>query len=327
MTPLEPQEIPLGEALALGPSMHARSEASGEIALAASVVRGPAVVLGAGQRAGRVLRLDACATTGTAVYRRLTSGTAAYVGERAILWTLALPHVAALVPDATPRTLLNRNVRGFLEGLRRAGGALAHYFGREWISVDRRPAVVLGFEVSAGGAVLLEAIAGWDASLALPEALATAAERAVDRWLGKAPAALGEVMRGDALAIAGAVMHAVARRSAAPIAGPPPGPVAPLPELSSAGAPEGGSPPEPAAEGSPMPPGFVVGPGMPVPIGWIDTGRHPSTAAAWLGGDALVPAHVYRSIARGDRVSGEIAMEGASLADLHEAARLVRSSG
>jgi hypothetical protein len=315
--------VTLGEALALAPVMHARSEASREVCLAASVVCGPAVVLGAGQRAGRVLQLDACAAAGTVVYRRLTSGTAAYVGARAIVWTLALPHVAALVPDATPRTLLNRNVRAFLDGLRRAGGGLAHYLGREWISVGRRPAALLGFEVSAAhdggsapkppsGAVIIEVIAGVDAPLALPEALATAEERAIDRWLGKTPAALGEVMAGDALTIAGDVMKTVARRAATPIDGPPSGPVTSLPPLTS--------------ESSPMPPGFVAGPGIPVPIGWIDTGIHPTTREAWLGGDALVPAYVYRGVARGDLKPGEVPMEGASLADLHEAVRAVRAT-
>jgi hypothetical protein len=307
--PLEPREVTLGEALALGPVMHARSEVS----LAASVVRGPAVVLGAGQRAGRVLQLDACAAAGTAVYRRATSGTAAYVGDRAVLWTLALPHVAALASDATPRTLLNRNVRGFLDGLRRAGGALAHYFGREWISVERRPAALLGFEVSLEGAVLIEVIAGMDASVALPEALVTGEERAVDRWLGKTAAALGEVTADDALTIAGEVMKAVALRSATPIAGPPPGPVTPLPSLSGAG--------------SPMPPGFVAGPGMHVPIGWLDTGIHRATGEVWLGGDALAATYVYRGVARGDLRPGEVAMTGASLGDLHEAVRLARATG
>src|SRR5262249_23161412 len=149
---IAPREASPGEALALGAALLARVGSEGVPYLTASIVRGPAVLLGAGQRAGRVLRLDACAAAGTAVVRRVTSGTAAFVGDRAIVWTLALPHVASLVPDATPRTLLNRNVRGFLEGFRRAGAA-AHYFGREWVSVRHRPAALLGFEASPDGAV------------------------------------------------------------------------------------------------------------------------------------------------------------------------------
>ena len=107
----DPSPRPLAEALALATALLERA-AGGEAQIAASLLDGPAVVLGALQRAGRVVDVAACATAGTPVLRRCTTGTAAYIGGRAILWTLALPHVAALHPDATPRTLLNRNVRG-----------------------------------------------------------------------------------------------------------------------------------------------------------------------------------------------------------------------
>ncbi len=307
---LEPRELPLGEALGLGPAMLAGAEASGAIGVAASVVRGPAVVLGAGQRAGRVLRLDACAAAGVSVYRRATAGTAAHVGDEGIVWTLALPHVAALFPDATARTLLNRNVRVVLAGLRRVGG-LAHYFGREWVSVRHRPAALLGFEVSPGGAVLIEVIASMDSPLAIPEALATGVERAVDRWLDKAPAGLGEVLGGDAFAIARAVMETVAQQAATPIEAAPPVASSTLGQVTDAR--------------SPMPAGFVDGPGTAVPIGWIDTGIDPATGAIWLGGDVLVPAHVRLGIASGEQPAGEVPIEGASLADLHEAARRARA--
>src|SRR5262245_57017857 len=103
---------PLAEALALGPLLLAPAEADHLPWIAASLIPGPAVLLGAAQRAGRVVRLAACAAAGTPVLRRATAGTAVHISGRATLWTLALPHVAALVPDATARTLLNRNVRG-----------------------------------------------------------------------------------------------------------------------------------------------------------------------------------------------------------------------
>jgi len=260
----EPAERPLGEALALGDALLQRSAADGASYLAASIVRGPAVALGAAQIAGRVLDLDACRAQGVAVHRRVTAGTAAYVGEQAILWTLALPHVAALFPDATPRTLLNRNVRGFLEGLTRAAG-LAHYFGREWISVRRRPAALLGFE-RRGAAVLVELLAGVDAPVAIPAALVTDQERAVDRWLGKAPAALGEMTERDASTIAREVMRAVALRAHLAIA--------PAPSLVIAARPEVSGPDDP------LPPGFVRGPALRVPIGWIDTGVDPACEVA-----------------------------------------------
>ena len=311
MRTLAPRRISPGEALALGPALLARAEEAGVPYLAAGVVHGPAVLLGAGQRAGRVVRLDACAAGGVAVLRRATAGTAAYVGARAIVWTLALPHVASLVPDATARTILNRNVRGFLDGLRRAG-AVAHYFGREWISVRHRPAALLGFEVSPGGAVLIEVIAGVDAPVALPEAIATEDERAVDRWTGKTPAALGEMVTGDPQELAAAVMVAVAQRDRGPVEEVAPIEVIPQPEVTR--------------EDDPMPAGFVAGAGTRVPIGWIDVGADPTSRRVWLGGDVLIPSHVLAALAVGEVNPAGVPVEGATLADLREAVRRARAT-
>jgi hypothetical protein len=294
-------ERPLREALGLGPALLARAEHDRAPWMAASVVRGPVVVLGAAQRAGRVVRLDACAAAGVAVTRRATTGTAVYLGARGLVWTLALPHVAALAPDATMRTLLNRNVRGFLDGLRKAG-AVAHYFGREWISVRKRPAAVMGFEVTPGGAVLLEVFAGVEAPVALPADLATEEERAVDRWVGKEPAALGEVVGGEAAEIARVVMRAVASRAGTPIE-----------EVATI---EAGAMEPVTRDGDPMPEGFAAGPGMRVPIGWIDAGAERASGRVWLGGDVLVPAHVLRAIAEGVAPIGDVPVEGATMEDL-----------
>jgi hypothetical protein len=274
------------------------------------VVRGPAVILGAAQRAGRVIRLPACAARGVAVLRRATAGTAAWVEGRALIWTLALPHVAALVPDATPRTLLNRNVRGFLRGLGRAV-APAQYFGREWIAVLHRPAALLGVEATAHGEVLVEVIAGVDAPIALPGEIAAEDERAVDRWLGKTPVALGDLMKGDPAWVAAEVTTAVTERAGLS--------VEPMGEVEAAALPAVGS------EDDPMPAGFVTGPGARVPIGWIDTGVDPATGRVWLGGDALVPAHVREAIAKGDEaVPADAPLEGTQLADLREAVQRAR---
>jgi hypothetical protein len=305
---------PLAGALGLGPALLARAEAEGAPWMAASVARGPAVVLGASQRAGRVVRLDACAAAKTAVLRRATSGTAVYAGDRAIVWTLALPHVAALVADATARTLLNRNVRGFLKGLSRAG-AIAHYFGREWISVRQRPAVVMGFEATASGAVLIEVIAGFDMSAALPEALATEEEKAIDRWLGKAPAALGELISEEPLVIAREVMRTVALRAGA--------------KVEEVGAIEAGVAEEVTSAEDPLPAGFAPGPLRRVPIGWIDTAIDPATGRVWLGGDVLAPRWVLATIAAGEAQIGEAPLDGAAIGDLvaaAEEARAARSS-
>jgi hypothetical protein len=302
---VEVRETSPAEALALGPALLSRAAVERVPWMAATVVRGPAVLLGAGQRAGRVVRLDACAAASTPVLRRCTAGTAAYVGGEAIVWTLALPHVAALVPDTTPRTLLNRNVRGFLEGFRRAG-AMAHYFGREWISVRHRPAALLGFEVTPEGAVLIEVIAGMGAPVAIPEALAAPEERELDRWLGKAPAGLGELMKGEAREIAAAVTKAVTLRAAVAVDSVSAVEVVPVAPVTG--------------EDDPMPAGVEVRPGRRVPIGWIDVGIAPATGEAWVGGDVLVPGYVRAAVARDEEV-GEVAVDGATVADLRDTVR------
>jgi hypothetical protein len=296
--------LSVGEALALGPALVERAATDRVAIVSASVVSGPALVLGAMQRAGRVVRLEVCREAGVTVLRRATTGTAAYVGGSAILWTLALPHVASLAPDATPRTLLNRNVRGFLKGLAQVG-ALAHYFGREWIAVQRRPAAILGFDVTRDGAVLLEVLAGVDGSLAVPESLATDDERAVDRFRGAEPIPLGEVVRTDPHDVARSVMDAVASRDLSKA------------EAFTFAGHERAAPVTRVDD--PMPEGFTPRQGLRVPIGWIDTGYDEASRRVWVGGDVLAPVHVFAAIADGQEPEGDGPIEGATLDDLRAA--------
>lgn len=285
MRAVGPERRSIERAFGLGPALLERAATERRPWIAGSVIEGPAVALGALQRAGRVVDLDAARAAGVRVLRRTTSGTAVYIGRVAILWTLALPHVAALVPDASPSTLLNRNVRGFLQGLSRQG-AIANYFGREWIAVKHRPAALLGFEATPEGAVLIEVIAGIDAPIALPAAFATETERAVDRWLGKDPASLEEVMVGAIApeALAGAVIEAVAARA--------------LLKLAAMAVPEGaGEALEVTGPEDPLPPGFQVGPMVRVPIGWLETAIEPGSGRVWLGGDVLAPGFAAQAIA------------------------------
>jgi hypothetical protein len=271
--------------------------------ITASVVSGPAVVLGAAQRAGRVVDLQACAAAGVSLLRRSTAGTAVYIGRRAIVWTLALPHVASIVEDATPRTLLNRNVRGFLKGLSRRG-VLAHYFGREWVSANRRPVAVLGFEATPSGATVIEYIAGVDAPPSLPPSLCTEEERSIDRWLGKVPVSLGEIFDDEPLAIAQRVMDAMTKQATSCVDAP---------------AVEANSAKQITRDDDPIPPGFLPCPARRAPIGWIDTGVMRSTGRRWIGGDVIVPAYVLRAISEGITDVGNTPIEGASMNDLVEA--------
>jgi hypothetical protein len=286
---------PLGAALALGPALLARAEADGIPWITASVVSGPAIVLGAVQRAGRVVELGACAAASTPVLRRATTGTAAYLHSEALIWTLALPHLGALLGDTRPETLLNRNVRPFLKGFARAGAA-AHYFGREWIAVHHRPCALLGFDVAPSGAVLIEVIAGYDASIAIPELLAALEERLVDRWRGKAPASLLTDHPGAAppLEYAGAVIVGVAERAAQPLD------FVDLPDLGGADLPNiGADPLRVIGPNDPVAPGLLIPAPIRCPIGWLDVAFAPGeVGAAWVGGDLLAPRHALQAVAR-----------------------------
>jgi hypothetical protein len=281
----------------------------GEALIAASLVEGPAVVLGALQRAGRVVDVAACATAGTPVLRRCTTGTAAYIGQRAILWTLALPHVASLHPDATARTLLNRNVRGFLQGLSR-GGAPARYFGREWIAIHHRPAALLGFEALPDGRIVIEVFAGLDAPIALPAELCAEEERAVDRWRGKEPTTLGP---RDPGALALQVIEAVAARAGARLDRDDP----PADLMAEA---------EVTDPRDPVPPGLAIAEPRRAPIGWIDAAVDVTSRRLWIGGDALVASFAVGALtgalARGEAPApGDAPIDGASWSDLADAGR------
>ncbi|MBI5512482.1 MAG: hypothetical protein HY909_01865 [Deltaproteobacteria bacterium] len=296
---LAPRARSLGDAIALGPWALARAQETRAPCLASSVVRGPAAVLGALQRAPRVLAPARCEAAGVAMYRRETTGTAVYLGGRALVWTLALPAVTALAPDATMATALNRNVRGFLQGLTRVG-ALAHYFGREWVSVGHRPAAVLGLDATPEGAVLLELWAGWDEPVALPDALVTDDERAVDRWRGKTPRALEGACGGRSPeAVGAAVATAVAARAG----------LTPTDEPA----------PERALRAV-QPIDFTkeiggVWRALRVPIGWVEVGATEGGARA-LRGDVLTARWALEALARSGAVAPGAPLEGARWEDL-----------
>lgn len=263
---------------------------------------GPAVVLGARQRAGRVVSLDACADANTPVYRRATTGTAAYVGHRALLWSLALPDVAAIFHDATRATVINRNVRLLLRGLT-AAGALAQYFGREWVAVRHRAAAVLGYDITRDGRTLVEAIIGWDVPIALPWELCTDAERRIERWRGRAPIALTEVLDADAIdGVTRRLLDAVASRAEAVPAHDEAVNAAPAGRVTEAD--------DPAA---PMTRRCEV----EVPVGYVEAAR--VGEGLWLGGDALCAGHALddaaEALCSGRAPPGDDALLGATWAD------------
>lgn len=135
----------------------------------------PARVLGAFQRAN--------ATDGVTTVRRGSGGPSAHVGPGSLWIALALAHPSALVA-CEPSRILNRYVRPLLRALAKAG-ALAHYFGREWISVGHRPVALVTFAHDAASRrTLFEAIVG----VSHPFALA-----ARESFRGKEPGTLAGI--------------------------------------------------------------------------------------------------------------------------------------
>ncbi len=186
------REGSLIEAAALSEALLDRVEAEGGAWAGTILARGPAVMLGRGQRAERVLDRAACDRSSVAVHRRHTTGTHVFIGPSgAAALCVALPSLSALMPDARPSTALNRNVRGWLNALT-AHGALAHYFGREWLSIAKRPGAVLALSERASGAFVIELWIGLEESVEAPSELLTERERGTDRWQSKRPASWAE---------------------------------------------------------------------------------------------------------------------------------------
>lgn len=304
---VHPKDRSVVEALALSRAVLDVAEERRSGVLAASSVRGPAVILGAMQRAGRVVDMDACVKAGVTVCRRWTTGTAAWMGGTGLVLALALPDVAFIEKDATARTLLNRNVRPLLHGFSRAG-AMAHYFGRESISLKRRPAGLLGYDVTRKGGVLIELVVGFDQSIALPTNLTTTDERKVTRFQGKTAASVTDVLPNAHIepfavrVIEGFVEYV----------GTPATPLEmPQDRLDTWTC-------DPVTnELDPCPKGILPRSLESVPIGYIETGsrKGPAGYCEWIGGDVLAPRWLYEDV-MGARGIPNVPIDGAKLDDL-----------
>lgn len=106
--------------------------------------------------------------------RRRTGGRSAALGEGLVAVALSLPHRSWLLSDdvaALPTSkLLNRSVRGMLAGLGSLGVA-AHYFGRDYVSVDSAQAGLAGFEIAPSSAALVECVLAAETHWWLPESI------------------------------------------------------------------------------------------------------------------------------------------------------------
>ncbi len=157
-----------------------------------AVCDAPAVLVGAFQR------VPPPGPEGPA-FRRGSGGPNVRVGPGTVHVALALERPDALEPcDA--RRIVNRAVRPLLKALTKTV-KLAHYFGRDWVSVDHRPAAWVGFaHDSRTGRTL------FDAYVAVSTPFVW---RAGPSLLGKEPATLDELAARaiDPLAVADAIVR------------------------------------------------------------------------------------------------------------------------
>jgi len=115
--------------------------------------------------------------------RRGTGGPDVFVGPGTVHLALALAHPGSLT-ECDEKHIVNRYVRPLLRALT-ATGSPAAFFGRDWISVSKKPAAWVGFGHDAGTRrTLFEAFV----AVAFPFALS---ERASFR--GKAPSTLQSI--------------------------------------------------------------------------------------------------------------------------------------
>jgi len=91
--------------------------------------------------------------------RRLSGGRVVPSGQGFVQFSLIFPHRSALVSDnpynLAPFQVLNRHVRGVLQGLK-AGGIEAFYPGRDLLTVRQQPLGWISFTTEDSGALLCE---------------------------------------------------------------------------------------------------------------------------------------------------------------------------
>lgn len=154
-------------------------------ALYAAELTGSCSILGAHQHAAHALR-----PADGEVLRRATGGAALSGGDGVLYVSLALqdPNALVLCP---PGKLFNRYVRGALAGLRGLGYP-AHYFGRDFVSLDALPVAYVAWAEQPSGLVQLELFIAHHAPFALPASLNAYPEPGEPQFRGRAPTTLAE---------------------------------------------------------------------------------------------------------------------------------------
>lgn len=194
----------LEDALSLGARALSWAEAHAAPALVSATFTAEALVLGKLQREDSLRERSPASFA--RVVRRFSTGTEAQLAGATLYHALALPRVTALYPDASARTLLNRNLRALLRGYAAAGVPL-RYFGTEVLALLGHPVALVGYDQSASGAVLLEVLIGLDNPCVVRSALKRQAPAALTQLMRQAPPAYELLER----AVAGVVARLEAR--------------------------------------------------------------------------------------------------------------------
>lgn len=159
------------------------------VVLYGAELESPALCLGAYQHGGHALARGAL-EGGRMLLRRRTGGVALQLGPGTVYLAIGLLGPSSMMA-CPPGKLLNRNVRGTLTGLRQLK-LPAHYFGRDFVSVERRPASYVAWSEAADGRALVELFVAVTKSVVLPASLDAYPERSEPVFRGKAPITLAE---------------------------------------------------------------------------------------------------------------------------------------
>ncbi len=177
-------------------------------------IEGSAVSLGRFQRLRSALRAEALDAS-VPVLRRLTGGRTVWMSSGQLSVTLALGEPSALLPPGSPgigpEKIINRYVRGILGGLQKCGFR-AYFFGRDFLTVDRKLGGYVSFEVAPSGASLFHALIAVDAATALPRELDGYPSEGGNRADPEATTLVREAGRAvDRAALEAAILDAYAR--------------------------------------------------------------------------------------------------------------------
>lgn len=180
------ENVEPADALAHGWAAWQALDGPTSVSMYGATLRGDAWVLGEHQLAAQALQPESHRTH--TLLRRASGGITLRAGDGIVYFALGLRERSALM--ACPKSrILNRNVRGALQGLRLSGVA-AHYFGRDFVSVDASPAIYVGWTAQSDGRVLLEFFVCETSSCWLPGEQLGYPARQQDPFRGKAPVTL-----------------------------------------------------------------------------------------------------------------------------------------